>query len=195
MRRFILLSLLLCLTATTATFAQGAQKVPAPATTSQKIDTGTKSQQLAKPKQQQATNQQIRKTDQTLDKKTEKTKKIGKNGPQSPLEKSQRNYYNAQKLVEKMQNKLDAARSALTKLRDQMVAEKMSVNTRITQSGNDLTTEQAAALEKEMNTIDNKYANKISKAQMDYDNALIELERAQDMAHDAKVEYQKLGGI
>ena len=99
------------------------------------------------------------------------------------------------KLVEKAQNKLDAARSALVKLRDQMVAEKLSVNTRITQSGNELTTEQAAALEKEMNNIDNKYANKISKAQMDYDNALIELERAQDSAHDAKAEYQRLGGI
>ena len=94
-----------------------------------------------------------------------------------------------------MQNKLDAARSALTKLRDQMVAEKLSVTTRITQSGNDLTTEQATALENELKKIDNKYANKISKAQMDYDNALIELERAQDRAHNDKIEYQKLGGI
>lgn len=194
MRRFILVSLLLCLTATTATFAQGAQKVPAPATTSQKIDTGTKSQQLAKPKQQQASNQQNRKTDQTQDKKIENNK-IGKNGPKSAEEKAWNKYLRSQRLVEKMQNKLDAARSALTKLRDQMVAEKLSVTTRITQSGNDLTTEQATALENELKKIDNKYANKISKAQMDYDNALIELERAQDRAHNDKIEYQKLGGI
>ena len=188
MKRFIVISLLLCLTATTATFAQGAKKVPAPATTSQEIVTGKKPQKMAKPQQQ--TTQQIRKTEQTPQKvkKTEGTKK------NTAYDQAKAKYYRAVELSRKMQNKLDAARGALVKLRDQLVAEKMSVSKKITQSGNDLTVEQAAELEKEMNKIDNKYSNKISKAQMDYDNALIELERAQDRTHEAKAEYERLGG-
>lgn len=182
--------MLFYLSATSVALAQGANKAQKTGTTSQEIVTGTKSKQLAEPKQQ--TNQQIRKTELTQEKV--KKNKTNKNTV-SPQKQAWNKYCKAMKLVEKAQNKLDAARSALVKLRDQMVAEKLSVNTRITQSGNELTTEQAAALEKEMNNIDNKYANKISKAQMDYDNALIELERAQDSAHDAKAEYQRLGGI
>ena len=103
-------------------------------------------------------------------------------------------YYRAVELSRKMQNKLDAARSALGKLRDQLVAEKMSVSKKLTQSGKELTAEQAAELEKEMQKIDTKYSHKISKAQMDYDNALIEMERAQDRVHETKAEYEKLGG-
>ena len=103
-------------------------------------------------------------------------------------------YYKAVKLAQKMQNKLDAARSTLVKLRDELVAEKLSISKKLTQSGKELTAEQAAELENEMKKIDTKYAHKISKAQMDYDNALIEMERAQDSVHEAKVEYERSGG-
>jgi ribosome recycling factor len=70
----------------------------------------------------------------------------------------------------------------------------MSVSKKLTQSGNELTADQAAELEKEMQKIDTKYSHKISKAQMDYDKALIEFERAQDSVHEAKVEYERTGG-
>ena len=188
MRRFIVISLLLCLTATTATYAQGTKKVPATATTSQEVVTGKTPQKMAKP-QQQAT-QQIRKTEQTPQ-KVKKTEGPTKN---TAYDQARANYYRSVELSRKMQNKLDAARSALGKLRDQLVAEKMSVSKKITQSGNELTADQAAELEKEMQKIDTKYSHKISKAQMDYDKALIEFERAQDRVHETKVEYQRLGG-
>ena len=187
MRRFIVISLLLCLTATTVTFAQAAKNVPAPATTSQQIGRG---KTLEKKEKKQQSTQQIRKTEQTQPKvkKTEKTKM------NTAHDQARANYYRSVELSRKMQNKLDAARSALGKLRDQLVAEKMSVSKKITQSGNELTADQAAELEKEMQKIDTKYAHKISKAQMDYDNALIEMERAQDRVHETKAEYERLGG-
>lgn len=187
MRRLIVISLLLCLTATTATFAQGAKNVPAPATTSQQVDKG---KTLNKKEKSQQPTQQIRKTEQTQQKvkKNEETKK------NSAQDQAWVKYSRAVDMAAKMQNKLDAARSALAKLRDELVAEKMSISKKLTQSGNELTAEQAAELENEMKKIDTKYAHKISKAQMDYDNALIELERAQDRVHETKVEYEKLGG-
>lgn len=188
MRRLIVISLLLCLTATTATFAQEAKKVPAPGTTSQEVVTGKTSKQMTKPQQQ--TTQQIRKTEQT----PQKTKKVERTKMNTAHDQARAKYYRAVELSRKMQNKLDAARSALGKLRDQLVAEKMSVSKKITQSGNELTADQAAELEKEMQKIDTKYSHKISKAQMDYDKALIEFERAQDRVHETKVEYQRLGG-
>lgn len=188
MRRFIVISLLLCLTATTATFAQGTKKVPATGTTSQEVVTGKTSKQMTKP-QQQAT-QQIRKTEQT----PQKAKKVERTKMNTAHDQARAKYYRAVEMSRKMQNKLDAARSALGKLRDQLVAEKMSVSKKITQAGNELTADQAAELEKEMQKIDTKYSHKISKAQMDYDNALIEFERAQDRVHETKVEYQRLGG-
>lgn len=187
MRRFIVISLLLCLTATTVTFAQAAKNVPAPATTSQQIGRG---KTLEKKGKNQQPTQQIRKTEQTQPKvkKTEKTKM------NTAHDQAEAKYYRAVELSRKMQNKLDAARSTLVKLRDQLVAEKMSVSKKLTQSGKELTAEQAAELENEMKKIDTKYAHKISKAQMDYDNALIEMERAQDRVHEAKVEYERTGG-
>ena len=187
MRRFIVISLLLCLTATTATFAQGAKNVPAPATTSQQVDRG---KTLNKTEKSQQPTQQIRKTEQTQQKvnKTEKTKM------NTAHDQAEAKYYKAVKLAQKMQNKLDAARSTLVKLRDELVAEKLSISKKLTQSGKELTAEQAAELENEMKKIDTKYAHKISKAQMDYDNALIEMERAQDSVHEAKVEYERSGG-
>jgi hypothetical protein len=188
MRRFILISLLLCLTATTATFAQGTQK--ASATTSQQV---VKEKTLKKTEKNQQPTQQIRKPE-LAQQQVKKTDKKTSKKPEFPLDQARARYYKALDLNRKMQNKLDAARGALVKLRDQLVAEKMSVSKKITQTGNELTVEQAAELEKEMNKIDNKYSNKISKAQMDYDNALIELERAQDRTHEAKTEYERLGG-
>ena len=160
MRRFIVISLLLCLTATTVTFAQAAKNVPAPATTSQQIGRG---KTLEKKGKNQQSTQQIRKTEQTQPKvkKTEKTKM------NTAHDQAEAKYYRAVELARKMQNKLDAARSTLVKLRDQL---------------------------NEMKKIDTKYAHKISKAQMDYDNALIEMERAQDRVHETKAEYEKLGG-
>ena len=112
----------------------------------------------------------------------------------SAQDQAKAKYGRALDMAVKKQNKLDAARSALVKLRDQLVAEKLSVSKKLTQSGKELTAEQAAELENEMKKIDTKYAHKISKAQMDYDNALIELERAQDWVHETKAEYEKLGG-
>ncbi len=187
MRRFIVISLLLCLTATTSTFAQGTNKVTAQGTTSQQV---VKGKTLKKTDNPQQSTQQIRKTEQTQQ-KVKKTERMNKNSAQ---DQAKAKYGRALDMAVKKQNKLDAARSALVKLRDQLVAEKLSVSKKLTQSGKELTAEQAAELENEMKKIDTKYAHKISKAQMDYDNALIELERAQDWVHETKAEYDKLGG-
>ena len=188
MRRFIVISLLLCLTATTSTFAQGAKNVPATATTSQQVVKGKK---LNKTEKSQQPTQQIRKTEQTQQKVNKKTEMKKMN---TAHDQAEAKYYKAVKLAQKMQNKLDAARSTLVELRDELVAEKLSISKKLTQSGKELTAEQAAEMENEMKKMDTKYAHKISKAQMDYDNALIEMERAQDRVHEAKVEYEKSGG-
>ena len=94
------------------------------------------------------------------------------------------------KKLESAQKKVNNLQRKLESLQQDLVNERVKVAEKIT-SGNGLTVEEASALEKALQEVDQKYGAKITGARNAYERALVELEHAKSYMEAAEIEYKR----
>lgn len=182
MKRMILMAVILCLITGLASQAQVKRGAIKRAQNSEQVVSGSTSEQTRRTLQKPSAKQdqkQVLKTDKNIKKdESDKTRKD-----------AYRKYNVARKKVEKAQAKVNAAKQKIEKLEQERANERVAVAEKIT-SGNGLTKEEAAALEKALKGVDEKYGNKIAMARTELEGAQIDLEHAQSYLETAEMEYK-----
>ena len=101
-----------------------------------------------------------------------------KNDADYTKKEAYRNYRVALRNVKRALKKVNNAQRKLEKLQQDLNNERQKVAEKIT-SGNNLTIDEALALEKALQEVDEKYGAKIAGARTSYENAQLDLEHAE----------------
>lgn len=180
MKRFIFMAVIFCLTTGLTTQAQvSRERRPTRAQNSEQMVTGPTT--LQKAGKQQRNDKQSRVINDNEIKKKEGDK---------ARNDTYRNYRIAVKKLESAQKKVNNLQRKLESLQQDLVNERVKVAEKIT-SGNGLTAEEASALEKALQEVDQKYGAKITGARNAYERALVELEHAKSYMEAAEIEYKR----
>ena len=175
------MAVIFCLTTGLTTQAQvSRERRPARAQNSEQMVTSPTSQHKAG-KQQRNDKQSRVINDNEIKKKKEGDK---------ARNDTYRNYRIAVKKLESAQKKVNNLQRKLESLQQDLVNERVKVAEKIT-SGNGLTVEEASALEKALQEVDQKYGAKITGARNAYERAQVELEHAKSYMEAAEIEYKR----
>lgn len=186
MKRLILMAVIICLSTGLASQAQVNKKRIERGQTPERVD--AKSSQVIEKNQRGL--KQSKKSEQSKEQVVRTDKKIKENSADDAKKNAYRKYRVATRKAEKAQAKVDAANRKIEKLEQDLANERISVAEKIT-SGNGLTREEATALEKALQVVDEKYGSKIAAARTELNNAMIDLEHAKSYLEDAEMEYKR----
>lgn len=186
MKRLILMAVLICLATGLTSQAQVNKKRIERGQTPERVDARSsqvfeknKSGKLQDMKSQQSKEQIVR-TD----------KQVKDNSGDNARKQAHRNYNIALKKVDRAQAKVDAITRKIEKLEKDLANERIAVAEKVT-SGNGLTSEEATALEKALQVVDEKYGSKIAAARAELSNAMLDLEHAKGNLENAEMEYKR----
>ena len=115
---------------------------------------------------------------------------VKKNDADYAKKEAYRNYRVALRNVQRALQKVNNAQRKLEKLQQDLNNEKQKVAEKIT-SGNNMTINEASALEKALQEVDEKYGAKIAGARTTYENAQLDLDHAEANLEIAEAEYKR----
>ncbi len=186
MKRIILMAVVICLAVGFTSQAQTNKKRIERAQTPEQIVSGSEKLSKGKIKKDRETRLQDKQSQQLK----VQDKSIEENLADKARKDAYRKYHVAVKKLDRAQAKVKAAKQKIEKLEQDLANERVAVAEKIV-SGKGLTSEEASALEKALQAVDEKYGSKIAAARTELESAQIDMEHAKGNMENAEMEYKR----